>query len=286
MTFNKKSDGDLTIDEIINNGKKVILYPTIFIAVICLLSSLVICILCHENQNLISIFGVVLMFLFSILYSMTVVPKWKIWAFSNIRNVHELRKRALYENLIFPENSFLDRNSFMSNSDKSKWLEIQKKFQLEDLFEDDISVPKQIDVHKSKSKNLFNIFLYFTICILGILMFFYLKSPIAIFCLAIFSFLLYCEIKIYKNINIPIFTINQIGIKTIDKIYNWNLILDEKIITSYSGRSRSYSIKFKYINEDVNLGIDAIDIKRKQLYDYLRIFRGRSIENKKTTINS
>jgi hypothetical protein len=50
--------------------------------------------------------GIVLAIGLGWLYWSFMIPKWKVWAFENVRNVHELQKRAVREKLIWAEGSF------------------------------------------------------------------------------------------------------------------------------------------------------------------------------------
>lgn len=51
------------------------------------------------NQNLIPVWGVGIVFLFGFVLGWLVwsfmITQWRIWAFGNGRNVHELKKRAI-----------------------------------------------------------------------------------------------------------------------------------------------------------------------------------------------
>jgi hypothetical protein len=62
------------------------------------------------------------------------ITKWRLWAFENVRNVHELKKRAIQEGLIWKDNKWYERTEIQSDSDKLKWKELQHKFKKEDIF--------------------------------------------------------------------------------------------------------------------------------------------------------
>ena len=52
-----------------------------------------------SNQNIIPEWGIIVAvgcgFLFSWLIWSYMITKWRIWAFENVRNVHELKKKAI-----------------------------------------------------------------------------------------------------------------------------------------------------------------------------------------------
>ncbi|MFN0203348.1 MAG: hypothetical protein ACKVTZ_17610, partial [Bacteroidia bacterium] len=68
---------------------------------------------------------IVLVVLLAWLYWSIMITKWRLWAFENVRNVHELKKRAIQEKLIWPEDSVFNKTEIRSAADVQKWDSLQ-----------------------------------------------------------------------------------------------------------------------------------------------------------------
>lgn len=98
-------------------------------------------------------------------YSMTnYLYRWQVWAFENVRNVHELRQKAekfglipSWEKMIFPP-------SLENQLANERLLE---KLKLPDLVPDDSHLPKIFEVYYSKTYNQFQ-FLGWSVAFLGL----------------------------------------------------------------------------------------------------------------------
>ena len=130
------------------------------------------------------------------LYSLFIVPKWKIWAFGNVRNVHELKTKAISKKIISTEMDWMSRNEFFFGSDKQKWEEIQKKF----LFPDEINanqvIENEISVYNSGFKLIIPIVFYAICFIWSILTIIFDENSrgMGIMFLTIFGLFLYFKI--------------------------------------------------------------------------------------------
>jgi hypothetical protein len=78
--------------------------------------------------------GFVLGFILAWLYWSIMITKWRLWAFENVCNVHELKERAVQEKLIWPDHSIFEKTEIRSASDKERWRLLQTKFDKDDEF--------------------------------------------------------------------------------------------------------------------------------------------------------
>ena len=85
------------------------------------------------------------------------VTRWRLWAFENVRNVHELKKRAIESGLIWSDTKWFNKTEFKSEKDKLKWKELQKKIEKDDEYFEGHSLPKKTIVYFSKTKNTFEL---------------------------------------------------------------------------------------------------------------------------------
>jgi hypothetical protein len=48
------------------------------------------------------------------------ITKWRVWAFENVRNVHELKKRAIQEKLISADSSIFEKTEIRTERQEIK----------------------------------------------------------------------------------------------------------------------------------------------------------------------
>jgi hypothetical protein len=46
------------------------------------------------------------------------ITKWRIWAFSNVDNVHELKQQAIESSLIWPDGSFFEKTEIRTKKER------------------------------------------------------------------------------------------------------------------------------------------------------------------------
>ncbi|WP_256867389.1 hypothetical protein [Winogradskyella forsetii] len=108
-----------TVDKAIKRGHLIVNVP-VFIAIIgCPALSLYL-----SKQNLIPGWGIGIAFFIGFVLAWFIwsfmITKWRIWAFDNVRNVHELKKRAIREKLIWNEGSIFEKTEIRRSEDKIK----------------------------------------------------------------------------------------------------------------------------------------------------------------------
>lgn len=72
--------------------------------------------------------GFVLGFLSGWLVWSYFVNQWKIWAYENVRNVHELQRKAVEEKLIWESGSWFEKTEFKDYQQKQKLKQLKKSF--------------------------------------------------------------------------------------------------------------------------------------------------------------
>lgn len=96
------------------------------------------------------------------------VNYWKIWAYENVRNIHELQRKAVEEKLIWQSGSWFEKTEFKDYQQKEKLKQLQKKFLEKDIFKDDILVPTETVIFNSRITILFLLLVYLIINLVGI----------------------------------------------------------------------------------------------------------------------
>lgn len=101
----------VTVDEAISKGHRMVNYP-VFIIIIGVIGLTIYLVLQKIIPTWCFPVGFILAFGFAWLMWSIMITKWRLWAFDNVRNVHELKKRAIQEKLIWADNSILKRRKF------------------------------------------------------------------------------------------------------------------------------------------------------------------------------
>lgn len=271
----------VTVDEAISKGHRMVNYPVVII----MLGSIGVT-LYLSTQKILPIWvfpiGFVLAFGLAWLWWSIMITKWRLWAFDNVRNVHELKKRAVQEKLIWADNSFFEKTEIRNATDKEKWNTLQHKFKQDDLFQDDLTVPNETIIYYSKGKNFVEMAIMLGCLGFGIYLLLKTDSYILGSILSIVG--AYFGFKEYKEATNtePQIILNGNGIKTISTDFcNWTEIENEEVISEGSGKHTHYYLTYDHPHGSERLQIDDYDTDLRSLTKLVIIYRGRG--KKKTT---
>ena len=264
----------VTVNDAIKRGKYLLTYPTLAIVLICIFAPLVL------SMNgfcppWFMIFGLIFSVVPSWIWWSFMVVKWKVWAFSNVRNVHELKRKAIKENLIWPDESSFAKTEVWNQTEKEKWSEIQIKFNKDDVFEDDFNVPNESIIYYSRSKNLMELIIMAAL-VVGGFYFLYEESYImAAVLIGVGTWGVFKEYKEYSNTN-PQITINDKGIETaFCEFVPWNHIRNEQVEREGSGKHIKFKLTYEAYDELQEVYIDEYDTNEASLEHLLQVYRVR-----------
>jgi len=209
------------------------------------------------------------------------VTKWKVWAFSNVRNVHELKRRAIREKLIWDDKSFFNRTEIWKATDKEKWKLLELKFRRKDelVFEEDLTVPYETIIYYARGKNYAQMFMMVLFSGAGIYLL--LHSDSYILGGLVFVMGLFMVVREFRQANNtdPQITLNGNGIETVSTpFYSWEDVTDEDVDMVSSGRSTEHYLVYNHPEGSEHLQIDDYGIEAKELRRLLRLYRGRSMK--------
>ncbi|MBP1838857.1 hypothetical protein [Formosa algae] len=236
------------------------------------------------QNNSIPKWGVVISFIIGFIVAWLVwsfmITKWRIWAFDNVRNVHELKKRAIAEKLIWNDGKIFEKTEIKSPKQKRKLKLLEKKFEEEDVFKEDFSAPKSKTIYYSKSTNLIQMFIMIACSILGI----YLILDSGSYIMGSLFIIggIYYAYKAFKKATItaPQIIINDKGIETIQVNFkNWSEIKNEEVLIKNNGNHASAYLNFDFKEGFESLQIDDFDITPKDMENLLRTYRIRNKKN-------
>lgn len=216
------------------------------------------------------------MFLIVWLYWSISVPKWKLWAYSHVRNVHELNKRALQEELYKEEGSFIAKTEIWSHADKLQWEVLKDRFLDQDEFIDDLTIPEESIIYYSKSKNIFELLLMLIVSSAGIYLLVH-EHKVLLGIIVLFSGLVmaYFEFREVTNTT-PQIILNDRGIELNEiGFFSWRSISNEIVHKRGSAKNPSFVLCFNHSEGSEEYEIDDLATDQYTLEKLMRVYRGR-----------
>ena len=211
------------------------------------------------------------------------ITKWRIWAFKNVRNVHELKKRAIQEKLIWKDGSVFEKTEIRTKQDRKLLLNLEKKFEKEDFYREDFSVPPKTKIYYSKSTIYIEISISLLIIAVGFYIFTFAENKYYILGTILNGIGIYTIIKELRKTSTKEaqITINNKGIKTINvEFKEWQEISDEQIVQEGYGKSLKSFLIYCYDSEEYEkIEIEPLNITPKMLENILRTYRIRHSKN-------
>jgi len=240
-----------------------------------------------SNKDLIPNWGIGIGFVAGFLTAWFVwsfmITKWRVWAFENVRNVHELKKRAVQEKLIWNDGNIFEKTEIRTLADKEELIKLEKKFDKEDVFREDYSLPPKTIIRYSKSLGLIELII--SVLIIGVGIYFITKGTNKNYVLGgIMSLIgIYSSIKELPKFlnNKPQIIIDSKGIETITTEFkNWSNVEYEEVIQEGYGKSAKSYLTYWYDNEIFEkVEIDRLEITHQQLENIIRTYRIRYNKN-------
>jgi len=266
----------VSVDQAISKGHKMVTYPGMVIMVSLLGLTLFFGSIRHYSAWFWAV-GMLISFGAPWLYWSVMITKWRFWAFENVRNVHELKKRAIQEKLIWADDDIFGRTEIRSTAEKEKWGKIQEKFNRKDEFLEDYAIPRETIICFSKGKNLVEFAIMAGMSVFGLYLIIKQENEIigAIF-LLVGIFYGFKEFK--KVINkVPQIIVSDKGIQTISTpFFEWKDIRDEEIIPKEEDDQTRYYLSYHHPGGTEKLKIDEYDLDYKKITKLLILYRGRN----------
>jgi hypothetical protein len=138
--------GSITIEDAIRAGKKDITYPSRAIITICSIAGIALpfCGFSFWLLPLCFMAGII----GSFLYTVWMTPRWRIWAYAGVSDIHQLQRCAELE-LLLPKQSPLLMTGMMTMEQRATLLRLQKRFEEDTPFIDDPDVDQVSQIYGS-----------------------------------------------------------------------------------------------------------------------------------------
>ncbi|MCB0629502.1 MAG: hypothetical protein R2824_12005 [Saprospiraceae bacterium] len=271
----------ITVNQAITRGQQFVNYPITGIFILGFALSIFLPIR-YQILWLIPI-GLVLTFPLMWLWWSVAITYWRIWAFTNVRNVHELREKAVNRKLIWPAGSWFEKTEIRTTAQKQKLRELQQKFKLDDILEhinDDGKIPFETKIYYSKVTRWFSLLLalgmgsvalylviegelygYFIMVLTGLYSFFVLPK--------------YTDTK-------PQIIVNEKGIKTVNtEFVGWQHVKKVSAKLIGQGKNAKWYLDMDFKKQDTGgnwgdqIEITDFDTSPNKLEDMVRLYRQR-----------
>lgn len=261
----------VTVKEALRKGQIFLIY----LPLIAIFSVIILCFILNNMLILgtwIIPFGLLLGFLSGWLAWSYFVNKWKIWAYKNVRNIHELERKAIEQKLIWKSGSWFEKTEFKNSLQKQDLKLLEKKFLEKDVYNDDVRVPAETRIFYSKSTLIFLFIINVGMISIGALLSLR-KEYFGLILLVFGLYNIYDQIKKLRNKN-PQIIISDKGIElNNEELVSWNDIHNDRVFSS--GRRPNNYLAFN----DEMIEIDELTIKFDELENLLNVYRVR-FENK------
>lgn len=209
--------------------------------------------------------------------------RWKIWAYTHVRNIHELHRRAVNEKLIWNHGSFFNRFEIKSTAQPMALERLETRFDEPEEFYDDVTVPHSSYFYISKTTMYlklgggilafgFGIYLYFNAETTKEKLIVYAAPAVAVM-------LIYQAYKGLSNKK-PVLVLDEEGVRLQKKglmlwedIYNIDVLIKDK----------EQVLSFYYNGEVIELKLEDVDVKAAELRKLIETYRARHLKNMPTT---
>lgn len=271
----------ITVDKAINRGHLIVNVPVYISIFGCPAIALYL-----SEQNIIPGWGIGIAFLIGFVLAWLIwsfmITKWRIWAFENVRNVHELKKRAIQEKLIWNDGNVFEKTEIRNSEDKRKLKMLEKKFEIDDEYKEDYLLPPKMKIFYSKVYSYSE--LGVSALIIGVGIYLYTQGVTKYYILGtIMSVIgLYTIVKESRKAfnNKPQIIIDNKGIQTKDvEFKNWSSIENEEVIQDGYGKSAKSYLTYFYDHEYEKIEIDSLNVTHREMENIIRTYR---IRNNKT----
>ena len=208
------------------------------------------------------------------------IIRWKIWAYSRVRNINDLRKKAIEEKLIWPDGSWFEKTEIGTPKQRKQLIGLSVRFLDIDVFDEDLNIPEELVITYGKDRVAELIIALFFSGIGVYYLFFTEKYLIALFPFLIASVAVF---GLNKKTNIKEFRLNKEGIK-VDKIFfsSWSEIENDRVYKTGTGSSVEYFFIFLSNYGETKISLNKYKVKPKKLESALRTYRIRFNKSKTT----
>jgi hypothetical protein len=221
------------------------------------------------------------------LYWSFAITIWRIWAFSKVDDVYELKDKAIAGLLIWEDGSFFEKTEIRTTKQRRLIIELEKRFKTKKpkkKFVDDPKIPAQTLVYFSKGSLILNIIIMTASLVVG--MYLILNDRnwlIGGLCIAIGIFSIAKDFKRLTTLT-PQIIIDTDGITLTDNKFSWLEIATATTVFENRGRDSTSYIVIETSKVSLKEKINDLSMSSREIQHRINIHRGRFLMA--TTANS
>ena len=262
---NKSSQTEVSVDDAIKKGQLFVFNAQIALLLIFVLGPMLLSSfdwIEDKTSNWLSALG----FVFILIYRSIATTKWRIWAFSNVRNVHQLQTKALDRSIITEPGGFWEKTEFKTKREKEILAKLQLKFKQPDIYKRPKNYPETIKIYTSRPIIAFH-FVLATLLMTGLGFSFY-EGNRDWYLMLFFIGIIYYAQGLFRQLidRKPQLILSKKGIESKEhKLYKWSAIKDFTIKKRMSNKSYEYYLEYgtpsKFVSfclRDLHVGVDEL----------------------------
>ncbi len=117
----------ITVDTALRRGQVAVTIPAL-VTIACFIALCYFLSATNLAPNYLGAVGILLAPVVGWTYWSFAITKWRIWAFRNVDDVHELKAKAISENLIWPDGSIFERTEIRTKSEHETIKKLESRF--------------------------------------------------------------------------------------------------------------------------------------------------------------
>ena len=266
----------VSVKQAILRGKLTVIFPAVAIVLTGLVFTAAITIKFHDTPWAFLI-GMVGGFVLGWLYWSFAITYWRIWAFDNVRNVHELKRNAIRAKIIWKEGSFAEKTEIRTAEQREKLRKIERKFSHEDVFHDDLAVPKETHIGYSKLGIAMGL-VFLPLVALGTGFYIYIREDqyyFLLFAAAFSIYLIYQSAKKFRTKG-AVIMLNDAGIQLQDTPFlSWAEITKAEVVFEQHGKYQQHFLVVESNIHHAKLDIAGLETNFEKLEHWIQVYRVR-----------
>lgn len=212
------------------------------------------------------------------------ITKWRIWAYSRVSDIQELKKQAVDGGLIWKDGSFFERTEIRTSEQRELINEFENQIETaekEHAFSDNPAIPASSEFKFSKGVILVKLIQTISVIATGFYLALSTENPIVGYVIIGTGIILSIKPFLRMSNDVPTLILSNEGITVKSRTYKWSRITNESVGVEGTGRSRSSYLTFKTDESTEKVPIDEYDITLPHMKTLLKVYRGRN-----TTVNN
>jgi hypothetical protein len=266
----------VTVDAALRRGNLQLKMVPIAIMLLCMVMPFVVVEVVDVHIGLLFAAGFLGGFVLGWLWWSFAVTRWRIWAYTHVRNIHELMEVAVAEKLIWPKGSFFERTEMRTKAQRELLQQLEARFATPDEQEDDPSIPAETVVRYSRVQMGFLLTWGLGMIGFGAYLFTTEGSPLMPLVIAALGVWVSMDGGRKLLRDRPVLVLDGEGITLADgRRIPWEQISSTKMVQRGTGRSTRQLLEVHHGGDRSELEIGSLDINKKALRHALKVHRLR-----------